>query len=187
MGGPMGGSQADGSLMSAAEYLIRLLVKRSMYLAAAESCTGGLVADALTSVSGASSCFWGSFVCYTPQAKKQMLGVGEDTLNRYGAVSKETAGLMALGALEKSGADAVVSVTGFAGPGTAGNSTNTPVGTVWIASVLRSKRTGNENPADAAVVKKFHFNGSRNEVRAQAAREAIIQITELLENRLCLM
>ena len=177
-------------LAYAAERLVQLLAARSMYLAAAESCTGGLVADALIRIPGASRCFWGSFVCYTSPAKEQMLGVGEDTLNKYGAVSRETAGLMALGALRKSGADAAVSVTGIAGPGSGVtvNGLECPAGTVWIAAVLRGKKEENLNDiTDAGYVKKYNFNGSRNVVRTRAAREAIMQITELLENRLCLM
>ena len=157
-------------LDSAAERLVRLLIGRSLYLAAAESCTGGLIADTLARVPGVSSCFWGSFVCYTPRAKIQMLGVGEDTLNKYGTVSGETARAMALGVLEKSGADAAVSVTGLAGPG--GDGSDVPVGTVWIARALRGSNTE---------TMKFHFSGSRNEVRRQAAREALEQIMEQLE------
>jgi PncC family amidohydrolase len=165
----------------AAEYLIRLLADRALYLAAAESCTAGLVADALARIPGASACFWGSFVCYTPQAKRHMLGVGEDTLNRYGAVSEETARAMALGAIEKSGADASVSVTGLAGPG--GDGSNLPVGTVWIAAALRGHNM-ESTPAKKTIrvhAAEFHFSGSRNTIREQAAKEALIQITELLE------
>ena len=174
---------------SAAECLVRLLVKRSFFLAAAESCTAGLVADALARVPGASTCFWGSFVCYTSRAKIKMLGVGEDTLNKYGAVSKETARAMILGVLKKSDADAVISITGLAGPG--GDGSAVPVGTVWIAAALRrSKRTEtpctvNEAELDsiaaAADTAKFHFSGSRNDVRRQAVKKALEQLTELLE------
>ena len=169
------------------ERLIRLLAGRSLYLAAAESCTGGLVADAITRVPGASSCFWGSFVCYTSQAKKLMLGVGEDTLYKYGEVSGETARLMALGALEKSGANTSVSITGLAGPD--GDGSETPVGTVWTAAALRLPRAENKNAEGeiAINIKKNNFSGSRNEIRIKAAREALVQITELLESRLCLM
>ena len=108
-----------------------------------------------------------------------MLGVGEDTLNKYGAVSGETAKAMVMGTLEKSGADAAVSVTGLAGPD--GDGSGTPVGTVWIARALRGNKTENKNAgAEAAVhAAEYHFSGSRNEVRAMAAREALIQITEL--------
>jgi len=159
-------------LYSAAERLVRLLGGRSLYLAASESCTGGLVASALTRIPGASLCFWGSYVCYTSGAKVQMLEVGEHTLNTYGAVSKETAQAMAEGTLKKSGADAAVSITGLAGPD--GDGSAIPVGTVWIAAAIT-------NNAHAAIVKEFHFAGSRNDVRVQAAKEAIMQITELLE------
>ena len=157
------------SLSSVADRLVRLLTGRFLYLAAAESCTGGLIADSIIRISGASACFWGSFVCYTSPAKIQMLGVKKYTLNTYGAVSRETAKAMVMGALEKSNAGAGVSVTGLAGPD--GDGSGIPVGTVWIAAALRS---------GAELVKEFHFSGSRNNVRMQAAREAIVQITELL-------
>ena len=159
---------------SVAERLVRLLVDRSLYLAAAESCTGGLAADAIIRVPGASSCFWGSYVCYTPRAKMQMLGIGEKQLNEYGLVSRETACAMALGALEKSGADIAVSITGIAGPG---GSPDAPVGTVWIAAAPG----GNKAEGKTAEAAEFHFSGSRNDVRRQAARQALIQIMELLE------
>ena len=159
-------------LYKVAERLIRLLVDRSLYLAVSESCTGGLIAEALTRVSGASACFWGSFVCYTSRAKIQMLGVGESTLNTYGAVSKETAQEMTVKTLEKSGADAAISVVGLAGPD--GDGSPLPLGTVWITAELAGT-------AKATVLKEFHFTGSRNDVRVQAAREALIQITRLLE------
>ena len=180
-------SSQSSLLNSAAERLVRLLVDRSLYLAAAESCSAGLIADAMARVPGASSCFWGSFVCYTHQAKIQMLGVGEDTLNKYGAVSKETARAMTLGILIKSGADAAVSVTGLAGPG--GDGSDVPVGTVWIAAALRGNKREEINAANraeldsiaaAANAAKFHFSGSRNDVRIQAARQALVQIMGLL-------
>lgn len=136
-----------------------------MVLAGAESCTAGLGADLLGRVSGASECFWGSFVCYTPQAKTAMLGVSKETLTRYGLVSGETARAMAAGALEKSGADAAFSVTGLAGPN--GDGSSVPVGTVWIGTALKSGVTAE---------KQFCFSGGRNEVRRQAAQKALEQI-----------
>jgi PncC family amidohydrolase len=99
----------------------------------------------------------------------QMLGVTEHTLNTYGAVSGETAKAMVMGTLEKSGADAAVSVTGLAGPD--GDGSGIPIGTVWIGAMLRS---------GAELVQKFHFSGSRNDVRTQAARKTLEKITELL-------
>jgi len=166
-------SGGDAGLDGAAERLIRLLLGKSVFLVAAESCTAGLVADALGRVSGASSCFWGSFVCYTSGAKMKMLGVEKDTLDTFGAVSGETARAMALGALKKSGAGAAVSVTGLAGP--LGDGSGVPVGTVWIAAALSRGGAIAEDTAE------YHFSGSRNNVRRLAAGKALEQITELLE------
>jgi PncC family amidohydrolase len=153
-----------------AEELIGFLTAKSLSIAAAESCTAGLVADELAGIPGASKVFWGSFVCYTAEAKVKMLGINGETLNRYGLVSSETAAAMARGALEKSGADASVSVTGLAGPD--GDGSGVPVGTVWIGTALK---TGLVQTAE------FHYKGSRNEVREKAALEAIHQITNLLQ------
>ncbi|MDR0600659.1 MAG: CinA family protein [Treponema sp.] len=154
---------------NAVRRLVRFLTERSLFLAAAESCTSGLVADLLGGVNGASACFWGSFVCYTPQAKVKMLGVGEEILARYGLVSGETARAMAAGALEKSGADAAVSITGLAGPG--GDGSPVPVGTVWIGTALRG---------GAVQAEQFHFKGRRNGVRHRAALKALEQIMNQL-------
>jgi len=163
-----------GLLKSVAEELVRLLKNKSRYLVLAESCTAGLAADALARVPGASACLWGSFVCYTFRAKMRMLGLGEERLNKYGLVSEETARAMALGALEKSGADAAVSITGLAGPD--GDGSGVPVGTVWIATAL-----GDPDRPDSGGISceaaEFHFEGGRNRVRQQAAQQALEQIT----------
>jgi PncC family amidohydrolase len=163
--------------MDNAERLVKYLNGRSLYLVTAESCTAGLAAETIARIPGASACFWGSFVCYSIQAKIQMLGIREEILKKFGPVSKETAQAMALGALERSGADVAVSVTGLAGPG--GNDSNLPVGTVWIATALRSEIRSNETakPAETA---KFLFSGGRNSVRRQAAEEALKQIIKRL-------
>jgi len=163
-----------GLLKNVAEELVRLLKSGSLYLVLAESCTAGLAADALARVPGASSCLWGSFVCYTFRAKMRMLGLGEEQLNKYGLVSEETARAMALGALEKSGADAAVSITGLAGPD--GDGSGIPVGTVWIATALRDP-DGPDSAGVSCGVAGFHFEGGRNRVRRQAARQALEQIT----------
>jgi PncC family amidohydrolase len=131
-------------------------------IAAAESCTAGLVADLLASVSGASAVFWGSFVTYTLDAKTRMLGVDGALLRHYGAVSRETALAMARCAREKSGADAAVSVTGLAGP--EGDGSAVPVGSVWIGLSRRDV---------AEEARLYRFSGSRNEVRRAAARQAL--------------
>jgi PncC family amidohydrolase len=142
-----------------AEHVVKKLAETSKILVAAESCTAGLVADALARIPGASRVLWGSFVCYTVDAKDKMLGV--DTVEQFGAVSKETALAMARGALARSSADIAVAITGLAGPD--GDGSGVKVGTVWIAAA-----TGEKDNAEV-----FHFNGSRNEVRLAAAEEAL--------------
>lgn len=105
-------------------------------VATAESCTGGLIAGALTDISGSSAVVDRGFVTYTNRAKVEMLGVQADTLDAYGAVSKETALQMVHGALFRSSADFAVAVTGIAGPG--GGSADKPVGLVHLAAKART-------------------------------------------------
>jgi PncC family amidohydrolase len=155
--------------LTQAEELVAFLKEKSLVIAAAESCTAGLVADEIARIPGASGVFWGSWVCYTLQAKKAMLGIGDETLAKYGAVSAETAGAMAQSALEKSGADGAVSVTGLAGPD--GDGSAAPVGTVWIGTALKNGRVRAE---------KFYFTGFRNAIREQAAREALRELYSVL-------
>jgi PncC family amidohydrolase len=152
----------DIPLHDSAALLIEDMARASLTLVLAESCTAGLVADLLAGVPGASRVLWGSFVTYSPEAKKRMLGVDDALLRDYGAVSRETALAMAEGALERSGADMTLSVTGLAGPD--GDGSPVPVGTVWIGTAFR----GGEGEA---VV--FHFTGTRNEIRSAAAGEAL--------------
>jgi PncC family amidohydrolase len=128
-----------------------------------------MVGSMLGEIPGASACFWGSFVCYTAQAKVKMLGMAEEVLVKYGLVSGETARAMAVGALEKSGAHAAVSVTGLAGPG--GDGSLVPVGTVWIGTALRNGKVQTT---------QFHFNGPRNAIRVKAAGKALEQIRKQL-------
>jgi len=141
-----------------AEAAVKKLKALSLTLVLAESCTAGLVSSFLAKIPGASGVLWGSFVCYTKDAKITMLGLEENTLNTHGLVSRETAHGMATGALAKSGADIAVSVTGLAGPD--GDGSGVPVGTIWVAAALR----GGEMET-----KEFHFTGSRNENRLKAA------------------
>jgi nicotinamide-nucleotide amidase len=108
---------------------------RGLLLATAESCTGGLLAGALTNIAGSSDVVDCGFVTYSNAAKQKMLGVSAATLSRYGAVSAETAAAMAKGALKKSHADIAVAVTGIAGPG--GGSKEKPVGLVHFAAAAR--------------------------------------------------
>jgi len=110
---------------------------RGWMIATAESCTGGLIAAALTDVAGSSAVFERGFVTYANAAKRELLAVPEDVLTRFGAVSAETAAAMAEGALLRSPADLAVSVTGVAGPG--GGSAEKPVGLVWFATAVRGE------------------------------------------------
>jgi len=144
-----------------AEAVIEKCVKLRIKLALAESCTAGLISGLLANVSGASSALWGSFVCYTKEAKTRMLSLDEKELDKYGLVSEETACKMAQGALKKSSADIACAVTGLAGP--LGDGSDVPVGTVWIAAAS----SGGVEP------KKFFFEGGRNEVRLRAAVAAL--------------
>jgi nicotinamide-nucleotide amidase len=103
-----------------ADRVLELACERELMLATAESCTGGLLAALLTDVPGCSHAFERGFVVYTDEAKAQMLGIELDKIERHGAVSKEIAIAMAHGALRRSEADVALSITGFAGPGKAG-------------------------------------------------------------------
>ncbi|MGA7231857.1 MAG: CinA family protein [Xanthobacteraceae bacterium] len=123
------------ALRERASRLLDLYRARGMRVATAESCTGGLVAAALTAIAGSSDVFECSFVTYSNGAKQKLLGVPTAILRRYGAVSGETAAAMAKGALKRSGADCAVSITGIAGP--SGGSKKKPVGLVHFAAASR--------------------------------------------------
>ena len=151
-----------------AEAVIEKLKSLSLKLALAESCTAGLVSGLLAETGGASSVFWGSFVCYTQEAKVKMLGLDNDRLTESGLVNSETACSIAEGALKKSGADIAAAVTGLAGPGGDGR---VPVGTIWIAITRRNAETE---------AKEFAFTGSRNNVRMQSAIAALEEILRRL-------
>lgn len=147
------------------ERLSLLLESRALKLTAAESCTGGMIAAAITARPGSSALFECGFVTYSNRAKTIMLGVPEDILNRHGAVSAQTAQAMASGALERSGADIALSVTGIAGP--TGATQTKPVGLVFIGIARRS--------GDAVSVSSFEhrFSGDRAAVREASTRAAL--------------
>ena len=126
---------ADAPTQAAAVALLDLCKAKKLMIATAESCTGGLVAGALTEIAGSSAVVERGFVTYTNEAKQQMLGVPEDILRQHGAVSRETAEAMAKGALSHSPADLTVSITGVAGPG--GGTAAKPVGLVHFAAAAR--------------------------------------------------
>lgn len=133
----------------------------------AESCTGGLVAAALTEVPGSSAVLDRGFVTYSNEAKTQLLGVSEDLIDTFGAVSIAVAWSMAQGALKKSGADVAVAITGVAGPD--GGTDQKPVGTVVFACARR----GEDPEATNAELKLFDSASTRADVRFQATLTAL--------------
>ena len=140
-------------------------------IAVAESCTGGLVSAALTEVPGSSAVFEAGYVTYANGAKMAVLGVSEDVLDTFGAVSVATAWAMAKGALERSGADVAVAITGIAGPD--GGSASKPVGTVVFARAEK----GQDPDACVADTRLFDASSGRSGIRLAAALCAL----ELLE------
>ena len=160
---------ADAETQAAASVLLNLCKAKKLMVATAESCTGGLVAGALTDIAGSSAVVDRGFVTYTNEAKHQMLGVPSDTLNKFGAVSRETAEAMARGALGHANADIVVAITGIAGPG--GGSADKPVGLVHFAAASRGGRLIHHE-------QRFGDIG-RAEVRRRSVMEALAMLTEL--------
>ena len=152
------------------EDLLDLLKSRSGKLAAAESCTGGMVSAAITDIPGISEFYQGSVISYANAIKINLLGVPEDILNSVGAVSEECAHFMAAGAARALGADYAVSTTGIAGPG--GAVPGKPVGTVCMGFYIRGKVFTETN----------HFTGSRAEVRCQATCHALNRLMELIRS-----
>jgi nicotinamide-nucleotide amidase len=158
-------------LRARAKRLLDLYRAQGLRLAAAESCTGGLVAAALTAIAGSSDVFDCSFVSYSNAAKQKLLGVPAAILRRYGAVSGETAAAMAKGALKRSGADCAVSITGIAGP--SGGSKRKPVGLVHFAAVSRDGKM---------LARRYLFgNVGRRRVRELSVAEAFALLTRLAE------
>ena len=138
---------------------------RSEKLVAAESCTGGLIAAACTSVAGSSDWFERGFVTYSNEAKNECLGVPATTLQRHGAVSEPVARAMAEGALKASYAQWAVAVTGIAGPG--GAVPAKPVGTVWLAIA---------HAGEVLIAERLQLDGDRSAVREQTVQRALQQL-----------
>lgn len=141
--------------------IVKLLQKENLTVAAAESCTGGMVAARLINVSGVSKSLKESYITYSNKAKRKLLGVKKSSLLEYGAVSPQVAEEMARGAAEASGADVTIATTGIAGP--EGGSEQKPVGLVYIACNVKGK----------ICVEKYHFSGDRMKVRESAATSAL--------------
>ncbi len=147
-----------------------LLVHRLM-LATAESCTGGWAAQAITQTSGSSQWFERGFITYSNQAKYEMIGVSDNTLLRYGAVSEEVAEEMVLGTIKNSHAQTALAITGVAGP--TGGTADKPVGLVCFAWGIKGVKT---------IVSTQRFDGDRDAIREQAVEYALKGVIELCQN-----
>ena len=149
-----------------------LLHERGLKLATAESCTGGLVADRITNIPGSSEYFLGGIVAYSYEAKVALLHVSWDTLQQYGAVSREVVLEMAIGARKVMQADIAVSISGIAGPG--GGLPDKPVGTTWFGL----------STIDGNWARTFIWEGDRLQNKALSAEAALQFITDYLKGSL---
>jgi PncC family amidohydrolase len=148
-----------------------LLTRRSLHLALAESCTGGLIGHRITNVPGSSEYYLGSVTAYAYEAKVRLLGVGWDTLNTFGAVSRETVLEMARGVRAALGAEIGMAVTGIAGPG--GGTPDKPVGTTWIGL----------STADHEQAWRFVWLGDRLQNKEQTAEMTLHLLVEYLTEK----
>ncbi len=161
----------DDEITRAVVALLDICKAKSLMVTTAESCTGGLVAAAISEVSGSSLVLDRGFVTYSNEAKQQMLGVAPATIDVYGAVSRECADEMAKGALAHAQVDLAVSITGIAGP--TGAVPGKPIGLVYFCAAARSGRT-------IAHDRKFGDIG-RSQVRRASVLQALAMLTELAE------
>ena len=143
------------------ENLVRILFERALKITTAESCTGGMIASTLVNVAGVSDVFESGYITYSEEAKMHVLGVKQETLDKYTVYSEEVAREMAEGAARAAGADAALSVTGIAGPD--GGTPDFPVGLCYIGCYYDGE----------TVVERHVFEGQRQEIRLQAAEAAI--------------
>ena len=146
--------------------LARLLMQKKWTVTAAESCTGGGVANAFTSLSGSSAWFEQSWVTYSNKAKATLLDVPESVLNEYGAVSAQTVEAMANGAAKNASADTAIAVSGIAGPG--GGTETKPVGLVWFGFYIKGHVYSD----------KMLFKGDREAVRCQAIQYGLEKLNQ---------
>jgi len=167
-----GDPMCDASLLELARQVGEFLSTRELRIATAESCTGGMVAMALTAIAGSSGWLERGFVTYSNRSKTELLGVPQAILDVHGAVSEATARAMALGALQASPVEVTLAITGIAGPG--GSVPGKPVGTVcfaWASCSIDS--AAQDIDAHTVDVETCHFPGDRAAVRLVAARHAL--------------
>lgn len=147
-----------------------LLIKHKLTLAVAESCTGGLIAHRITNVPGSSNYFERGIVAYSNRSKIEVLGVKPELLNRHGAVSRQVARAMAVGARNVSGASVGLAVTGIAGP--VSDESHKPIGLVYIAVC---------NPAGSVSVEEHRFEGTRLQIKKKTAEAALLLLIKAVE------
>jgi len=154
--------------MTLTQAVVELLKKKGYTLACAESCTGGLLAAEIVDVAGVSEVLTEGIVCYSNESKVKRLGISEKTLEEYGAVSAETAGQMAKGAAETSGASIGISTTGIAGPG--GGTDEKPVGLVYVGICVNGK----------VETKELRLRGNRRRIRERSVAEALRMVLDFM-------
>ena len=164
----------DIGIRGLAESLVTALSSSGKTVTTAESCTGGWIAKAITDIPGSSSAFAYGIVSYSNGAKESLLGVQNSTLTNHGAVSSQVVKQMAEGALQLSGADIAVAVSGVAGPD--GGTDEKPVGTVCFAWAVRTKS------GITVDGEKQRFDGNRNEVRVQTVAQALRGVLDRIES-----
>ena len=145
------------------------LAQQGLLLATAESCTGGLLGQTITSIAGSSSWYDRGFITYATGSKHEMLGVSNSTLEQYGAVSEQTASEMAAGVITHSHAQVAVSITGIAGPD--GGTAEKPVGMICFAWMMKD---------GLACAETRYFTGYREEIRRRSVAEALQGVIDLL-------
>jgi nicotinamide-nucleotide amidase len=161
----------DLSLQDLAGQAGQMLSEQGLMLVTAESCTGGSLAQWITSIAGSSSWYDRGFITYSVASKHEMLGVSESTLDEHGAVSEETASEMAAGAIGRSHAHVAIAITGIAGPG--GGTPRKPVGTICFAWMIKD---------GLARAETRYFSGHREEIRGEAVAVALQGAIDLLNS-----
>lgn len=152
------------------EILTNELKSRGWMMATAESCTGGMIATAITDRAGSSSVFDRGFITYSNESKEELLGVPPEILRNEGAVSRQCAAAMVQGCLDRSRADLAVAVTGIAGPG--GATADKPVGLVYIGWGRRGSLSG---------MAEHHFSGDRAAIRQQTVSAALQHLIDFMK------
>lgn len=160
----------NNELYNLSKKVVDVLIEKQLKISTAESCTGGMLSQMLTDISGASEIFEYGVVTYANSVKVRELSVLQTTLDEFGAVSEQTCNQMANGVMKKSACDIGVGITGIAGP--TGAVLGKPVGTIYVG-VCNSQKT---------IIRKLSLNGNRQNNRKSAVQQALLLILELIEN-----